>query len=162
MNTRWLTISNATAIFLLLGASFSASASNAEAVHLLTNKQIAQYKAGLSDPYVVAIRTFLNNCLKKAPAQNVRGDCTLLKPFKKSDLGGKFIVYWVQGHLGGGIQIAILFQDHPNQIITVWLSAPDQKTFLIRQVSLTPFSPERLEEIRESFRNIIKDPSMGV
>lgn len=128
-----------------------------------TEEQLAKYKLGLSDPFVVAIRTFLNTCQTDGPTRNVQGDCKLLNQFRKEEINGKFIVYWVQNHIAGGRQIAILFQENPNQIINTWVYAPkDQTTFIINQFTPAPFGAERIDAIRAMLRDIIKNPEMGI
>lgn len=149
-------------IVALCLSSLSLSAAK-EAPVRLTAEQLARYKAGLSDPHVVAIRRFLDYCQKDAEKGTVEGDCALLEPFAEDELSGRFIVYWVQNHIGGGRQIAILFQQHPHRIINTWVYAPrNRAVFKINEFKPAGLDAKKMAQIRSMLGELITNPEMGV
>jgi hypothetical protein len=132
---------------------------------VLTGEQLRQYSNSYKLPEVLHLREFLNTYAdsrnKVDPNEEEAARDLDLKKIDKKIIKAKFIVYWIEGFLGGGKVVTIVSQEHPEIILSFWVY---KVTDGIYQVRLLLDRPDKrdLESFKKIYFKYLNDKNLAM
>ncbi|MCP4442710.1 MAG: hypothetical protein GY810_27710 [Aureispira sp.] len=119
-----------------------------------TDEQLQQYYKVYDDPFVIHIRTALNNFIS-GNLDGISVEKAELLPYQEY-FQHKFIVYTIEPHLGGGWLVNILFPNKLDKMFSVWVY--DQGNYDLRDFhENTDFTTEDLKTIEIQYKKLLMD-----
>jgi hypothetical protein len=83
------------------------------------------------------------------------------KNIDKSILKGKFVVYWVDGFLGGGKSITIVSQEHPEIMLVFWVYKVTDSVCQVRALIDKPEVTD-LESLKKRYFRYLHDKRLAM
>ncbi|GIW69337.1 MAG: hypothetical protein KatS3mg101_0084 [Patescibacteria group bacterium] len=131
------------------------------------DQELQSYYDSYKDPFVLQIRTTLNNYLNEpesVPESLVEEGFTMgrktgLSSFSKDYYKGKFVVIDIGNFPGGGKQVNILFPDKPDKVFWVWVyKLGGDGGYEVRGFAENPsYTQEKIDYLIEQYTQLIND-----
>lgn len=140
----------------------------------LTEDQIEEYRLVYESPFVVALRTAIDDYLsgnedseyltEMAVEESEEDDRLLgLDSFDEEYYQGKFVVLTMNDGPAGGKYLNIFFQDKPDEIFSAWVYDLAGGGHELRSFSSAKGSEEEdIEKLRETLGDILFDPDFAI
>lgn len=131
----------------------------------LSGEQLKQYRNSYKMPEVLRLRKFLNTYAdsreKIDPNEEKAAESLDSKNIDKKIIRGKFIVYWVEGFLGGGKEITIVSQEHPEIILSFWIYKVTDKIYQVRDLVDRPDDRD-LKSFKKRYFKYLNDKDLAM
>ncbi len=144
--------------------SLYAQEANSEEIHL-TPAQIQRYEASLRDPRVVRLRKFFDTYAKGRTTdieEKLASSSLASLKIDRKILLSKFVVFDIQGAMGGGNTIRIIFQENPDVILDVWTYTMENGSARVRDLWEANIKKEKKEILKKRLRILLEDPRLGI
>ena len=152
-------------IAIVLVGSFSTCYAEDVKELILTPEQMKQYANAYKMPEVLHLRQFLNtyaNSRDKVDSSEEEAARELdAKHIKKEIIRARFVVYWIEGFLGGGKVITIVSQEHPEIILDFWVYKVTDWDYQVRRLLDKPDERD-LEAFKKRFRRFLNDKNLAM
>lgn len=141
---------------------------------VFTDEQLQQYYAVYDDPFVKHVRVGLNGYLDGSNSGMLDPSFTIesregdgmtagLESFDRAYYQGKFIVFALNDHLGGGKEVDLMFQDKPDRMFGAWVYNIGDDTYDLRGFwQKSDYTPEVMEEIRKDYGRYLADKEHAI
>lgn len=149
---------------LLSGLASMAHSEDAKEL-ILTPEQLKEYANSYKLPEVLHLRQFLNTYAdsrnKVDGGEEAAAKRLDKRTIDRKILKGRFIVYWIDGALGGGKIITIVSQKHPEVMLSFWVYNVTDKTCRVNDL-LDKRDDRDLESFKRVFRRFLADEQLSM
>jgi hypothetical protein len=132
----------------------------------LSDEDYKSYISSYQNPFAIHIRKALNGYLDGSNSgmdmpkttieqQNDNGAIYGLSAFDKSYYKSKFIVWAINEHLGGGLDIDIIFQDKPDKMFSAWVYKLGGGEYDLRMFWDKGLDKEEIDKIVKEYKKYI-------
>lgn len=179
MNHRKILIVLTLILLLAIGAVFLKSkfpgvteVSTQPSLQTVADPALQDYYNSYEDPFVIQIRTTLNNYIndpKTVSASLVEKGLTMerktgLSNFSDDYYKGRFVVIDIGNFPGGGKQINILFPDKPDKVFWVWVyKLSEGEGYEMRGFAENPsYTQEIIDSIINQYPHLLNDKAHSI
>jgi len=159
-----LTILLSLLVIMVLALSATCYADDIEELKL-TGEQLRRYTDSYKLPEVLHLRKFLNTYADSRDRVDPNEDWAARdldsRKIDKKILKDRFIVYWIQGAVGGGKVITIVSQKHPEIILDFWIYKVTEKIYQVRRL-LDKQDERDLKIFKIQFRRYLNDENLSM
>ncbi len=113
------------------------------------------------NPLVTHVRTGIDNYLGDTAdgygefaIEGSEGSTCGLAKFDRESLKGSFLIVGARDHLGGGVQVEIVFLEHPDSVYSVWVYQLLGGEYDLRSFCKVGPPDDKLEEFKRSVQTV--------
>ena len=159
-------------LFLLLvtasACKLDSDTTQREAAFLQAKPRLGQDPTVLAvreNPLVTHVRTGIDNYLGDTAEgyggfaiEGPEGSPCGLAKFDRESLQGSFLIVAARDHLGGGVQVEIVFLEHPDSVYSVWVYQLAGGEYDLRSFCKVGPPDDKLEEFKQSVQTVAELP----